>query len=130
MEFIKKKDGTYLLVKLDKVDTKYLKDFIKNEYPKTVRNADKLFSDKLALEIETLWVMTMAMELEATKELTTEQVDQIFEDINAPMNAFYHQVHRYIEFLNRYLDKPEKRVENGVEITDVRDFLRHRQNKN
>ena len=29
MEFIKKKDGTYLLVELDKVDTEYLKDFRK-----------------------------------------------------------------------------------------------------
>jgi hypothetical protein len=32
MEFIKKKDGTYLFVKLDKVDTKYLKNFKKYEH--------------------------------------------------------------------------------------------------
>jgi len=123
MELTKRNNNHYLLIKIDPRDAKYLKDFIKNEHPKTVKNTDKLFSDKLALEIETLWVMIMAMELEATKELTTEQVDQIFEDINAPMNAFYHQVHKYIEFLNRYVDKPEKRVENGVEVIDVRNFL-------
>ena len=76
-----------------------------------------------------MWIMSTAMELEANGELPTAKVDQIFNELEAPMNEFYQIVNKHMEFLNHYLDKSEKRMEDGVEIIDVKDFLRRKYKK-
>lgn len=58
MAFIKKKAGTYLLMKLGKVDTKYLRNFKKYEHPGYVKDIDKLFSDLTTPQMELLTIDT------------------------------------------------------------------------
>lgn len=130
MKLTKRKEGNYFLVKLNARDGKYLEDFRKYEHPKTVKNTDRLFSDKLALEIKTLWVMSTVMELESNGELSTEKVDEIFEQLDEPMNEFAQVASKYIKFLSRYdISEPTRKMQGKTEIIDVRKLLRRKYEK-
>ena len=126
MQFTKINRSNYLLVKIGAYERRYLEKFRKNEHPKTVKNTDKFLSDKLALEIKTLWVMSRSMKLEAKGELATDKVDQIFEELDERIDEYERVVDKYVDFLNRYVSKSNRKMKSKTEIIDVRKLLRHK----
>jgi len=97
MEFRKKKDGTYLLVKLNKADVKYLKDFKKYEHPGHVKDTDKLFSDLTTLHVQAVYVMTYGDMLVQDKILTNKFMNKVTSELNKPIKQYEKTIKKYMD---------------------------------
>jgi len=97
MEFIKKKDGTYLLVKLDKVDTKYLRDFKKYEHQKHVKDTDKLFSKLFTLHVQAVYVMTNCDMLKHEGIVSKKSMNKITSELERLTKQYAKAIRKYMD---------------------------------
>jgi hypothetical protein len=98
MELMKKKSSTYLLVKLNKADVKYLRDFKKYEHPKHIKEIDKLFSDLITLHVQAVYVMTYGDMLVQDKIVTNKFMNRVTSELNIA-------VEQYAKTIKKYMDK-------------------------
>lgn len=119
MEFIKKKDGTYLLVKLDKVDAKYLKDFKKYEHRKHVKDTDKLFSHLFALHVQAVYVMTYGDMLEHEGIVSKKFMNKVTSELERLTKQYAKVIRKYMDriyALDRKHRKKTKRTNKNIAV--------------
>jgi len=97
MDLVKKKDSTYLLVKLCKADVKYLKDFKKYEHPGHVKDTDKLFSDLMTLHVQSVYVMTYGDMLVQDKIVTNKFMNKVTSELNIPVKQYEKTIKKYMD---------------------------------
>jgi hypothetical protein len=97
MEFIKKKDDTYLLVTLDKSDTKYLKDFKKHEHRRHVKDTDKLFSHLFALHVQAVYVMTYCDMLLHDGIVTKKFMNKVTSELESLTRQYAKAIRKYMD---------------------------------
>jgi len=97
MELTKKKNSTYLLVKLNKADAKYLRNFKKYEHQKHVKDTDKLFRDLMTLHVQSVYVMTYGEMLVQDKIVTNKFMNKVTSELNKPVKQYEKTIKKYMD---------------------------------
>jgi reverse gyrase len=103
MKLKKMKRHDYLMIKLNKRDAKYLKNFLRYEHPQMVRKTENFFGKVLALHIKSVFVTTAACLLKNEKALKQKEYEWVFRELNGSLRRYAKTVDKYFKKLGKKL---------------------------